>query len=214
MRGVPDRQLTLAEIALSAYMFRLDLPADMESGLASQSTYDHPLTTLPNADRSDLGIFYPFVGHAWHIAVIEVDPETGKFDVPALRGRARRRHDRQPEDARTARSSAARSRGSARRCSRSTSTTTQGRVLNEDFEYYHLPSSMDVPAMTVDHQETPSPYTPYGIKGAGEGGRMLTPAIMSAAIEDALSPYGVQITSLPITAEQIVEWVATAREAK
>ena len=64
--------------------------------------------------------------------------------------------------------------------------------------------------MTVDHQETPSPYTPYGIKGAGEGGRMLSPAIMSAAIEDALSPYGVQVTSLPITAEQIVEWVAGA----
>ena len=80
VRGVPDRQLTLAEVALSAYMFRLDLPADMESGLASQSTYDHPLTTLPNDDRSDLGIFYPFVGHAWHIAVIEVDPETGKFE--------------------------------------------------------------------------------------------------------------------------------------
>ena len=87
----------------------------------------------------------------------------------------------------------------------------QGRVLNADFEYYHLPSSMDVPAMTVDHQETPSPYTPYGIKGAGEGGRMLSPAIMSAAIEDALSPYGVQVTSLPITAEQIVEWVAEAK---
>ena len=32
---------------------------------------------------------------------------------------------------------------------------------------------------------------------------------MSAAIEDALSPYGVRVTSLPITAEQIVEWVAT-----
>ena len=50
--------------------------------------------------------------------------------------------------------------------------------------------------MTVGHHETPSPYTAYGIKGAGEGGRMLTPAIVSAAIEDALSPYGVTITSL------------------
>jgi hypothetical protein len=43
---------------------------------------------------------------------------------------------------------------------------------------------------------------------------MLSPAIMSAAIEDALSPYGVQITSLPITAEQIVEWVAASKGAK
>jgi hypothetical protein len=42
---------------------------------------------------------------------------------------------------------------------------------------------------------------------------MLSPAIMSAAIEDALSPYGVRITSLPITAEQIVEWVARSKEA-
>ena len=60
-------------------------------------------------------------------------------------------------------------------------------MRNASFEHYHLPSSMDVPAMTVGHQETPRPYTAYGIKGAGEAGRMLTPAIMSAAIEDALS---------------------------
>jgi CO/xanthine dehydrogenase Mo-binding subunit len=85
----------------------------------------------------------------------------------------------------------------------------EGRVLNQSFEHYHLPSSMDVPTMTIAHQETPSPYTPYGIKGAGEGGRMLTPAILSAAIEDALEPYGVRVTSLPITAEQVVEWAAS-----
>jgi CO/xanthine dehydrogenase Mo-binding subunit len=68
---------------------------------------------------------------------------------------------------------------------------------------------MDVPTMIVEHLQTPSPYTPYGIKGAGEGGRMLTPAILSAAIEDALSPYGVRVTALPIRAEQIVEWAAS-----
>ena len=67
---------------------------------------------------------------------------------------------------------------------------------------------MDVPTMTIAHQQTPSPYTPYGIKGAGEGGRMLTPAVLSAA-EDALEPYGVRVTLLPITAEQIVEWAAS-----
>jgi len=47
---------------------------------------------------------------------------------------------------------------------------------------------MDVPTMTIAHQETPSPYTPEGTKGAGEGVRMLTAAILSAAIEDALEP--------------------------
>ena len=213
VRGVPDRQLTLAEVALSAYMFRLDLPADMESGLASQSTYDHPLTTLPNDDRSDLGIFYPFVGHAWHIAVIEVDPETGKFEF--LRYAAV--HDAgtivNPKTL-NGQIIGGTVQGLGTALLEEYKYDDQGRVLNEDFEYYHLPSSMDAPVMTVDHQETPSPYTPYGIKGAGEGGRMLSPAIMSAAIEDALSPYGVQITSLPITAEQIVEWVAASKGAK
>jgi CO/xanthine dehydrogenase Mo-binding subunit len=208
VRGVPDRQLTLAEIALSAYLFRLDLPADMESGLASQSTYDHPLTTLPNADRSDLGIFYPFVGHAWHIAVIEVDPETGTFEF--LRYAAV--HDAgtivNPKTL-NGQIIGGTVQGLGTALLEEYKYDDQGRLLNENFEYYHLPSSMDVPVMTVDHQETPSPYTPYGIKGAGEGGRMLSPAIMSAAIEDALSPYGVRVTSLPITAEQIVEWVAT-----
>jgi CO/xanthine dehydrogenase Mo-binding subunit len=210
VRGVADRQLTLAEIALSAYMFRLDLPADMESGLAAQSTYDHPLTTLPNADRSDLGIFYPFVGHAWHIAVVEVDPETGKLSF--LKYTAV--HDAgtivNPKtlDGQIIGGTV---QGLGTAMYEEYKYDDQGRLLNSNFENYHLPSSMDVPTMTVDHQETPSPYTPYGIKGAGEGGRMLTPAILSAAIEDALAPYDVRITSLPISAEQIVEWVAEAK---
>ena len=41
--------------------------------------------------------------------------------------------------------------------------------------------------------ETPSPYTEYGIKGGGEGGRMGAPPAIVAAIEDALRPLGVRI---------------------
>ena len=200
----------LAEIALTAYMFRLDLPPDVPSGLAAQSTYDHPLTTLPSADRSDLGIFYPFVGHAWHIAVIEVDVETGKLEL--LRYAAV--HDAgtivnpRTLDGQVIGGTV---QGLGTALYEEILYDDLGRVRNASFEHDHLPSSMDVPTMTVGHQETPSPYTAYGIKGAGEGGRMLTPAIMSAAIEDALSPYGVTVKSLPISAEQIVEWASSGR---
>jgi carbon-monoxide dehydrogenase large subunit len=208
--GSPEKSLSLAELALSAYMFRLDLPEDLESGLAAQSTYDHPLTTNPSEDRSDLGIFYPFVGHAWHVAVVEVDVETGKLDF--LRYAA-------VHDAGTVVNPKTLNgqiiggtiQGLGTALYEEYRYDERGRLLNENFEHYHLPSSMDVPTMTVAHQETPSPYTPYGIKGAGEGGRMLTPAILSAAIEDALEPYGVTVTSLPITAEQIVAWAAGER---
>ena len=205
--GSPDRAMSISDIALTAYMFHLDLPAGMESGLAAQSTYDHPLTTLPNDDRSDLGIFYPFVGHAWHIAVVEVDVETG--EVTFLRYAAV--HDAgtivNPKtlDGQVIGGTV---QGLGTALYEEYLYDDEGRVRNETFEYYHLPSSMDAPSITVGHQETPSPYTAYGIKGAGEGGRMLSPAIMSAAIEDALSDHDVRITSLPISAEQIVAWAA------
>jgi CO/xanthine dehydrogenase Mo-binding subunit len=208
--GSPDQRLSLADVALSAYMFRLDLPSDMASGLASQSTYDHPLTTLPTDDRSDLGIFYPFVGHAWHMAVVEVDVETGKLSF--LRYVA-------VHDAGTVVNPKTLNgqiiggtiQGLGTALLEEYSYDEQGRLRNDTFEHYHLPSSLDVPRMIVEHEETPSPYTPYGIKGAGEGGRMLTPAILSAAVEDALAPYGVRVTSLPITPEQIVAWTSGER---
>jgi CO/xanthine dehydrogenase Mo-binding subunit len=206
--GSPDKRLSLGELAMTAYMFRLDLPADMESGLAAQSTYDHPLTTVPSEDRSDLGYFYPFVGHAWHMAVIEVDVETGKLEFL---------HYAAVHDAGTVVNPKTLTgqiiggtiQGLGTALYEEYLYDEQGRLRNETFERYHLPSSMDVPTMIVEHLQTPSPYTPYGIKGAGEGGRMLTPAILSAAIEDALSPYGVRVTALPIRAEQIVEWAAS-----
>ena len=60
--------------------YRLHVPARPTSGGRQRARraihYDHPLTTVPD-DRLDLGIFYPFVGHAWHIGVVEVDVETG-----------------------------------------------------------------------------------------------------------------------------------------
>jgi CO/xanthine dehydrogenase Mo-binding subunit len=205
--GSPDKRLSLADVALSAYMFRLDLPEDMDSGLAAQQTYDHPLTTVPSEDRSDLGIFYPFVGHAWHLAVVEVDVETGKVEFL---------HYAAVHDAGTVVNPKTLNgqiiggtiQGLGTALYEEYVYDEQGRLRNETFEHYHLPSALDVPTMIIEHQETPSPYTPYGIKGAGEGGRMLTPAIMSAAIEDALSLYGVRVTTLPIRAEHIVEWAA------
>jgi CO/xanthine dehydrogenase Mo-binding subunit len=179
----------------------------MESGLAAQSTYDHPLTTVPSEDRSDLGIFYPFVGHAWHLAVVEIDVETGKLTFL---------HYAAVHDAGTVVNPKTLKgqiiggtvQGLGTALYEEYLYDEHGRVRNDTFEHYHLPSSLDVPTMLVEHQETPSPYTPYGIKGAGEGGRMLTPAIMSGAIEDALSPYGVRISSLPISAQQIVAWAS------
>ena len=44
-----------------AYLFKLDIPQEEESGLAATFTYDHPYNDQPSADRKDLGAFYPIV---------------------------------------------------------------------------------------------------------------------------------------------------------
>jgi CO/xanthine dehydrogenase Mo-binding subunit len=70
---------------------------------------------------------------------------------------------------------------------------------------------MEVPRVDIGHQETPSPFTPYGIKGGGEGGRMMAPAALAAAVEDALAPLGVRVTEVPITREKLLRWIDEAR---
>ena len=59
--------------------------------------------------------------------------------------------------------------------------------------------------------ETPSPFTEYGVKGGGEGGRMIAPANIAAAVEDALSPLGVRVDEVPLTPERTVTLVEAAR---
>jgi len=71
---------------------------------------------------------------------------------------------------------------------------------------------MEVPKFEIGHVETPSPFTEYGVKGGGEGGRMIAPAALASAVEDALAPMGVRIDELPMTPERIVTWIEASRQ--
>ncbi|MQA86625.1 MAG: molybdopterin-dependent oxidoreductase [Streptosporangiales bacterium] len=212
VKGVPDKSRSLAELASTAYFFALNLPEGVESGLEESCTYDHPYTTLPSDDRKDLGVFYPFMGHACHIAVIEIDAETGthKFlDYVAV-------HDAgtvvNPKTlAGHVTGGAAQGIGSA---------MYEELVYDEDGQFkcstfmdYLIPTAMEVPEFKLGHVETPSPYTEFGIKGGGEGGRMVAPAAISAAIDDALSDYGVRITQLPIKPSEILRQIETGTQS-
>jgi 2-furoyl-CoA dehydrogenase large subunit len=65
---------------------------------------------------------------------------------------------------------------------------------------YALPTAAMVPDLMILHQQTPSPLTPLGAKGAAEGNAMSTPACIANAVADAL---GVADLSLPLTSEKI-----------
>jgi carbon-monoxide dehydrogenase large subunit len=76
--------------------------------------------------------------------------------------------------------------------------------LTTTFQDYLLPAAADVPGCAIEHVETPNPLNPLGVKGAGEGGTIPAPAAIISAIEDALSPFGVRFTDMPLTPGSIV----------
>ena len=73
-----------------------------------------------------------------------------------------------------------------------------GQPLAGSYMDYLLPTATDVPSMAIDHIETPSPLNPLGLKGVGESGALPVPAVLAAAIEDALGPRGGPVTRMPL----------------
>jgi CO/xanthine dehydrogenase Mo-binding subunit len=83
----------------------------------------------------------------------------------------------------------------------------EGQFKSSTFLDYLVPTANEVPPFRLGHVETPSPFTEYGIKGGGEGGRMVTPSVVSAAIDDALREYGMRVRELPVKPADIVATV-------
>ena len=77
---------------------------------------------------------------------------------------------------------------------------------------YALPGAAEVPAVRIEHMQSPSPYTRFGQKGIGEGGAIGPPAAIANAVNDALRGLGAQVDRLPITAHRVVAAVLAARE--
>ena len=210
VRGAPDKAMTYADLGLKAYWFKLDLPPGMESGLEARHTYDHPYLTKPSADRKDLGAFYPIMGHGAHVPVVEVEPRTGR--VRFLRYVAV--HDVgtvvNPKSLR-GQITGGIAQGIGMALYEQSAYDADGQPLTGSFMDYLLPTALEVPAFEIGHVETPSPFTEYGVKGGGEGGRMIAPAAIAAAVEDALSPFGVRVDEVPLTPERIVTLVEAAQ---
>jgi carbon-monoxide dehydrogenase large subunit len=85
-----------------------------------------------------------------------------------------------------------------------------GNPLTTTFMDYLLPTSTDAPEIEYGHIETPSPG-PGGFKGVGEGGAIGAPPAVVNAVADALAPFGVEITCLPLTPAAIVDLLEGAR---
>jgi carbon-monoxide dehydrogenase large subunit len=185
--GVPGKTLPLSEIARAAYFRGPELPEDEKPGLSNEEVYDPPAVAF---------------AYGSHACLVEVDIETGFVEVvkyavchdcgtmvnPALveaqvhggvvQGLGAALLEELPYNGR-------------------------GQLLATNFTDYHLPRTVSVPHIKIDHMETPAPHIPGGFKGAGEGGVIPSPAAIANAVADALRPFGVTITSTPLTPAKV-----------
>jgi len=204
VRGAPDRRLGFAELARTAYADVLGLPPGEEPGLEARHAHQNSLAQPVDGDRrvrSQL-VF----SNAAHCCLVEVDPGTGLVKILkylVVHDCGRELNPLIVEGM----VHGATAHGIGAALLEEFRYDAQGQLLTSTFMDYLKPTSVDVPLIEVDRLEHPSPVTPLGAKGVGEGGAIPGPAAVANAVEDALAHLGVVVRSLPITPEQIWRWI-------
>lgn len=186
--GAPDRSLTVAQVARTAYLDPLGLPPGMEPGLTAARTYDPPPMTYSNAT---------------HACTVEIDPGTGAVRI--LRYVV-------VEDAGTVINPAvvdgqvtgATAMAISGTLLEQVVYTPDGQNLTGSFADYLLATASEVPEIEIEHLQTPNPRTPLGLKGMAEGGVMGAIAAVALAVQDALAHRGVTVDRLPLSPPRIL----------
>jgi len=81
----------------------------------------------------------------------------------------------------------------------------EGQLRNASFMEFLMPYATEIPAIEIDHIETPSPLNPLGVKGAGEAGVIPVGAVIASAVEEAVA---VPITAMPLSPLKLFELAA------
>lgn len=209
VRGVDHPGVSIAEVATAAYIRTFNLPPGLEPGLEATATWDPPgIDHWPNAD----GLMNACATYtnATHAAVVEVDLETGEMAVLdyIVVHDAGRLINPQIVDGQI-HGGVAQGIGGA--CYEHLPYDAEGQPLATSLMDYLIPSATEIPPLTVEHLETPSPVTPLGVKGVGEAGTLGPAAAIANALCDALREFGVdEITETPITPSTVRELLRSA----
>jgi carbon-monoxide dehydrogenase large subunit len=191
-RRYPDQTLAFAQVAAAAQRPDL-LPPGMEAGLEFLVNF-----MLPEN---------PF-GFAAHVAVVEVDRDTG--DVRFLRYAAVHDCGRVINPTLVAgQVHGAIAQGLGPALAEAMAYSPEGQPLSGTFLDYAIPVAGDIPTLHMDIRETLSPTNPLGVKGVGELPTVAAPVAVANAVLDALSSLGVRHIDIPLTSEKL--WRALQR---
>lgn len=186
-----DKSIGFGDVALTAYVPH-DYPAGLEPGLDFSSFYDPANFT------------YPF---GCHIAIVEVEKETGKVDLKRFIAVDDVGNVINPMIV-DGQIHGGLAQGIGQAMLEGTIYDDTGQLINGSYMDYAMPRADDLPSFEIDRTVTPCPHNPLGVKGAGEAGAIgSTPAVVNAVI-DALWKAGHQVKDIqmPLTPERV--WTA------
>jgi carbon-monoxide dehydrogenase large subunit len=194
IRGAPDRSLTIQEVATEAYSG--NRPEEMDPGLEATAYYDPPNYTFP---------------FGTHVAVVEVDPETGAVEVEqyvAVDDVGTQINPKIVEG----QIHGGVAQGIGQALQENAVYDDNGNLITGSLQDYAVPKADHVPTIETASTVTECPHNPLGVKGVGEAGAIAAPPAISNAVIDALSPFGVEHLDMPLTNETIWQAVEKAHD--
>ena len=182
-----DAGLSLADIARTAHLDPLALPAGMEPGLHLTLAYDPPAMTYANAT---------------HACIVAIDGETGALRIERYVV---------AHDCGTAINPAivdgqvhgAVAMGLSGAMGEHCAYDAEGQARAGSLMDYALARAADLPSIETIACDRPNRFTEAGIKGMSEGGVMGAIGALANAVNDALAPTGRRIDAQPLTAAAI-----------
>jgi carbon-monoxide dehydrogenase large subunit len=193
VRGSPDRALPLATVAFEAFTAH-NLPDGMEANLEASSHYDPTNFTFP---------------FGTHLAVVEVDTETGGVQLVRYVAVDDCGNQVNPLIV-EGQVHGGIVQGAAQALWEDAVYDEQGSLKSASLADYLVPSAAEVPNLELASTVTPSPTNPLGVKGIGEAGTIAaTPAVINAVL-DALSPYGIHDIAMPASPQRIWQALQSA----
>jgi carbon-monoxide dehydrogenase large subunit len=193
VRGLPNRRVTVREIAENAYsMSSASLPPGEDYGLEATDYYDPPLVTMANAT---------------HVAGVAVDASTGNVAIEryvVVHDCGRVINPMIVEG----QVHGGVAQGLGQVLLEAMVYDESGQCRSATFMDYLLPTTTDVPDMIVDHIESPSIDAAGGFKGIGEGGVIGAVPALTNAVADALAGLGANVNRTPLTPDRVLALIS------
>jgi 2-furoyl-CoA dehydrogenase large subunit len=204
-KSAPQIKMPFGRVAGTAHWSPIMLPEGMEPGLRETAVWSPPELAPPNeADQINTSLTYGFI---FDMCGIEIDPISYKVRVDryvSMHDAGRLLNPLIAEG----QIHGAFVQGLATALFEEFVYDEDGSFLTGSFVDYPPPTASEVPDLEIIHMCSPSPFTPLGAKGLGEGNCMSVPACIANAIADALD---VRDIHLPATPLRIYELMKKAR---